>query len=229
MSDLSYTVNSFDDLSKTFASVREYTARVAKEQLEKFQQEHADAVVFVDGSKTTPINGVKLFGTVIITARSGPVQEAVGLAWDFVFSRALSFQNPTGFYANQFVWFINGDPVGSAQPNVSRMGARGNVQLVNRAGYASMPEIFLADGVIWGAYNMLRRTFGERLALSFGYGPAHAFAQVWPGDRTRVRPLAVPVLTIGHPSAGFKRRGTKPGVLNRKRAREARKAREGGT
>jgi hypothetical protein len=217
----------FEDLSRSFDHVRRYTAAVAYKALKDVQKSEpamADAVIYVDGKKDRPLEDVKAFGKIVMVAPHGPVQEAVDLAHEFVAMATGGIQNPTGFYARAFAWYKNGKLVGSRPPNLDKFGLRSNVQLVNFAGYASMPEIFLPDGVIYGAFRQLKRVFGERIALSFSYGPAHAYAQAWPPTRRRTQPLAVPVLTIGHPSASFKRLGTVPGVRRRARVRAAKRA-----
>lgn len=232
----SYTIDSLDDLTQTFAAIRMKAVEAAAEELRTMSRNDEawkDPRVFVNGRAYASWSGMpdaqmaqvlKDFSTIIIVPREGPVQEAVHLAYEYIVGRCMSFQNPSGFYASNFLWFVNGEPVSQQAPDVTRMGLRGNVQVVNRAGYAAMPEIFIPDGIIYGAFRMLERIYGKRIALSFSYGPAHAFGQVWPGDRKGgTSPLAVPVLTIGHPSAGFKGRATRPGVRLRKRSREMRK------
>ena len=230
-----YTVESLDDLTQTFAAIRMTAVEAAADALRTLSAGSDvwnDPRVFVNG-KPYNVNSMpnaqmaqvmKDFSTIIIVPREGPVQEAVHLAYEYIVAQCMSFQNPSGFYASNFMWFVNGEPASQQAPDVSRMGSRGNVQIVNRAGYASMPEIFIPDGIIYGAFKMLERIFGKQIALSFSYGPAHAFDQVWPsGRKGGTPPLAVPVLTIGHASAGFKRRATRPGVRLRKRSREMRK------
>lgn len=224
------TAESFEELGSILEGIRAYSIKVAAETLREVQAQSPamkNPVVLVDGKKK-PITDVKIFGTITILAQYGPVREAVQLATEYVAQACGGFKHPSGFYQRLFAWYMNGDLVSEGTPDVARMGKLGNVQLVNAAGYAAMPEIFLPDAVIYGAYKRLAREFGDRLALSFSYGPAHAFGQVWP-ERRKSKPfLAVPVLTIGHPSANFKRRGTRPGVRIRARRRAAAKAAKAG-
>lgn len=225
---MQYSVDSLDDLKQTFADIRMRTVQIAREALQEERRKQGSAfkeqpVVIVDGKRGRSMESVKDFGTIIIVARSGPVLEAVQMAHQYVIAQTATFKNASGFYANRFLWLMNGERVGDQPPDVRRMGLRGNVQLVNRAGYASTLEIALPDHIVRGAYELLRRRFGARLKLSFGYGPADAFAQEWPSDRgeASTHPLAVPVLTIGHPAATFTERQTRPGVRRRRRERVA--------
>lgn len=221
------SADSLENLGSVFEDVRKYAVRVALETLREVQVQSPamrDPTVYVDGKKGKPVADVKLFGTITMVAPYGPVQEAVQLAQEIVAERCGGFANPTGFYARHFAWYMNGDAVGgNRSPNVARMGRRGNVQLVNTAGYAAMPEIFLPDAVIYDAYRRLSRLFRDRIALSFSYAPSQAFGQAWPDGRKSRPFLAVPVLTIGHPSAAFKRRASRPGVRQRRRVRDAKR------
>lgn len=231
----SYTIDSLDDLTRTFAHIRMQAVEAAASELRRMSRQSEvwkDPRIFVNGRPYTGSRGVpdaqlaqtmKDFSTIIIVPSGGPVQEAVELAHQYVLSRMGNFLNPTGFYESNFLWLMNGDPISQAAPDVRRMGLKGNVQLVNRAGYAASLEVFMPDHIVYGAYVMLKKRFDKRIALSFTYAPSDAFGQVWPGDRKDTRPLAVPVLTIGHPSATFKQRATRPGVRLRKRQRAAEK------
>jgi hypothetical protein len=184
------------------------------------------AIVSVDGRRNKREEDVRLWGEIVYVAGMGPVAEAVRIAHDFATMAAGgAFKAPTGHYASQFAWFMNGDAVGSEPPDVKRMGVKGNVQLVNRAPYASVLEILMPDGILYGAYNLLRRTFGTRLRLVYGYAMADAFGgQVQPSGRT-VRPMSIPFLLIGNPISGSSRH-VPPGVNRRRRALLAKRGRK---
>lgn len=227
---LQYTANNLDDLSSVFADIRQRTAQAAREELSKLaatQPGWEDPAIYVDGRPGKP-EAVKDFGTIVIVPSGGPVEEAMQLAWEFVNAQTMrawsAFNRSTGFYASSVSWFMNGQHVGQELPRVERMGLKGNVQLVGRAGYASALEIDLPNHIIYGAYTLLKSTFGNRLALAYGYRLAHEYSQVWPADRKSPRPMAVPVLTIGHPTATFRQRATRPGVLRRARLRETKRS-----
>lgn len=228
---MQYTVDSLDNLTTTFAEIRKTVAKVARDEIRSMQRDPMwrDPVIYVDGKRAEP-ERVKDFGTIVILPQGGPVEEATKLAHQYVLEQA-GFHHESGFYMSEFAWYMNGKPEGTTPPDVQRMGLKGNVQLVNRAGYASSLEVLLPDHVIYGAYTLLKRTYGQRLALSYSYGPAHAFDQAWPdarqlrsGAASSSRPkhiyMAVPILTIGHPTATFKQQKRRPGVLFRKRRRE---------
>lgn len=221
-----YTIESADNLQETFAAIRKSVAKAARDEMRSMQRDPMwrDPVVYVDGKRAEP-ERVKDFGTIVILPQGGPVEEAVQLAHQYVLEQA-GFHHNTGFYMSEFAWYMNGKPEGSSPPDVQRMGLKGNVQLVNRAGYASSLEVLLPNHVIYGAYTLLKKTYGQRLALSYSYGPATAFDQAWP-DARQVRAsrpkhvyMAVPILTIGHPTATFRQQKRRPGVLWRKRRRE---------
>lgn len=222
-----YRAESLDDLSNTFEYLRLRTAQIARQALEAVQRAGGmtDAVVIVDGRIGRPEDTVKLFGKITYTTAQGPLQEAIDLANEYVSTAAGQFQHPSGFYAQHFRWFVNGAPSGGV-PDASRVGRRGNVQLVDVAGYAAMPEIFVPGGVLYGAAKAIERRYGQRLAVKFGYAPVAAFELEWPAGR-KASYLAVPTLTLGYVTASFAqdRRSAqlkRPGKRARKRQRAAR-------
>lgn len=215
---------SFDFLAEQFAMVRRRTAEIAREALKESGLEHP--VIFVDGKKGASEDAVKEFGEIIYVADLGPLQQAIDLVELTLAHYASSaFKKPTGFYQSKFHWFVNGRDWGGAPPKANIVGARGNVQVVNLAGYASPVEIFVPNGIIYGAFNALRTMFGRRINSAYGYAPADAFDQVWPPDHT-ARPLAIPILTFGHPASTFEWKVRRPGTnLRRRQAHERAKAR----
>jgi hypothetical protein len=225
-----YRAESLEDLSKTLEYVRLRTAQIARQTLEAVQRAGAmtDAVVIVDGRVGRSEDTVKLFGKITYATAQGPLQEAIDLANEYVSAAVGQFKQPTGFYAANFRWFVNGAPTGGAVPDASRVGRRGNVQLVDVAGYAAMPEIFVPGGVLYGAARAIERRYGQRLAVKFGYAPVAAFELAWPSGR-KASYLAVPTLTLGYLTASFaqQRRSAqwaRPGKRARKRQRAVRQS-----
>jgi hypothetical protein len=225
-----YRADSLEDLSNTLEYVRLRTAEIARQALEAVQRAGGmqDAVVVVDGRVGQPEDTVKLFGKITYATAQGPLQEAIDLAFDYVSAAVSQFKQPTGFYAANFRWFVNGTPTGGALPDASRVGRRGNVQFVDVAGYAAMPEIFVPGGVLYGAARAIERRYGQRIAVKFGYAPVAAFDLAWPAGR-KASYLAVPTLTLGYLTASFAQgrkssQWAKPGKRARKREQQRRRA-----
>lgn len=176
-------------------------------------------LVYVDRRKDKPIDQVKLWGEILFVPELGPVQEAAQLAFDVAMAGT---PRRTGHMASSYMFYVNGRPVGSSVPDVRRegIGRKGNVQLANLAPYAAKQEILVPRGVLYAAFNAVRRTFGRRVAVEYGYkAPAGQFAQNdgGPNAQTRNRPMNVPVLTIGSPGSNVRYRGTRPGSGKRRR------------
>jgi len=225
-----YRADSLEDLSNTLEYVRLRTAEIARQALEAVQRAGGmqDAVVVVDGRVGGAENTVKLWGKITYATAQGPLQEAIELANEYVTAAASQFKQPTGFYAQHFRWFVNGTPTGGSVPDAGRVGRRGNVQLVDVAGYAAMPEIFVPGGVLYGAARAIERRYGQRLAVKFGYAPVAAFEIDWPAGR-KASYLAVPTLTLGYLTASFAQQRkssqwARPGKRARKRQRAARRS-----
>lgn len=219
--------SSIAQLHETFEWVRQKTAEIADEALKRAQGAGAlkEYVTFVDGKSGRRPADVKLWGTIAYVSTGGDVQKAIELVWDYVFSMLMRLKAATGFYRTNFHWFMNGQSFGMQPPNVERMGLKGNVQLTNLTGYASPLEFHVPGGILYGAARAVHRAFPYTVALKFGYAPADAFGpQAWKQGTKNTPPLAVPVITMGHPGAKFMEGRAnvlrRPGVRYRKRLRE---------
>ena len=201
-----------DDLTGALQWFRDLLPKTAHEELAKAQAGGSllDPVTLVDGRKNDDEESVKPFGSIIYVEPAGPLREAIAAAESFVRTAA---PMETGFYQSALVWFANGRATGSP-PNADKVGRRGNVELVDLAPYASVVEIDVPRGVIFGAYAMLTRRFGAQLSIGFRYADPGQYGGLIerPGNPARV-PYKVPVLTIGNPSSTVKPgiAGSRPG------------------
>lgn len=218
--------NTSQELRAALESVRLEVIATAKATLAQVQADNPgmrEPVTIVDGKKNRPPESMRLFGEgITFMAPVAAAKEAVHFAELYVRAAVLNvFKHPSGFYASHFTWYVNGDEQGAGEPDISKMGARGNAQLVNTAGYAAMPEIFVPGGVLFACYKFLRQKFGNRISVSFRYAPAAAFVSDWPLRRGArgARRYALPVLTIGQPAATFEVGARTPGVNRRGKAR----------
>jgi hypothetical protein len=216
-----------DDLTASLAWFTELLPQTAHEELaaEQARGNLQDPTVFVDGKKSTEaaVDMVKPFGEIQYVSGVGPMDAAIAAADAFVRSKA---PRRTGHYAASLVWFANGQRRGAA-PAARSVGIKGNVELVDLAPYASMAEIQVPSGVIYGAYTMLQRAFGGQLSIGFRYTQAAIFGgfEIGPGKPAPARPYNVPVLTIGNPVSSVKpgvKRST-PGYNRRRNRRTVRK------
>lgn len=212
-----------DELVQSLHWFHQYHIETARDELAKAQRAGAllDPVDIVDGKKGAPIEAVKFFGNITYADSIGPLREAIAAAEAFVLTAA---PRETGWYRDALQWFANGNPT-SGPPDAERVGARGNVQLVDLAPYASTVEIRVPRGVIFGAYTVLSRMFGKSLNIGFHYDQAGTFGGLRerPGNPAK-RPYAIPVLTIGNPASTVKSGAkARPGVEARKVARHERR------
>ena len=196
----------------------------AQEELAKEQAsgDLLDPITLVDGRKNDDVSAVKPFGNITYVEGLGPLREAIAAADAFVRTAAPQL---TGWYAGALQWFANGKPV-HGPPDVAKLGAGGNVQLVDLAPYASWLEIETPRGIIFGAYNWLARQYGRQLSIGYGYAQPDKFGGLRskPNNPARV-PYAVPVLTIGNPASKVKPGvRTRPGAHKRKSRSMARRA-----
>jgi hypothetical protein len=214
-------VSSLGDLSGFTDWLKDYQAQTAWNEAAIMYGKGGlvKPVVITDGIKDRKPEQVKLWGTIIFVPGLGPVVAAAALADSIVRSAA---PVDTGRYKSRFAWYQNGQPINGPPTDISRLGARGNIELVDRVPYAAMVEEQRPSGVIYAAYNALRRAYGNQLRLAYKYGAPDDYDQEpAPGNRH----YAVPRLTIGSPMSNMKTGGNRPGRNARRRARKAKQAR----
>jgi len=205
-------IDSLDDMRSTLEWFHDLLPQVAREELASAQHHGwlTKPITLVDKRKSDNIDGVKLFGSIAYVEGIGPLAEAIAAADSFVRSAA---PHDTGFYESAFAWFQNGKRVAGI-PDAKKTGTRGNVELVDRAPYASLVEIDVPRGVIFGAYAMLTRRFGNQLSIGFSYHLPTLYGSLVerPGNPARV-PYMIPVLVIGNPASTVKPgiAGSRPG------------------
>jgi hypothetical protein len=217
-------IDGIDDLTDSLRWFASLLPQTAEEELAKEQARGnlLKPIVIVDGRKGKDEDTVKPFGNITYVEGVGPMREAIAAADAFVRSAA---PRRSGFYAESLTWFANGRRTGSP-PAADKVGLAGNVQLIDLAPYASMVEIDVPRGVIFGAYTMLVRQFGRQLSIAYSYVNPDKYGGLRepPGKAARV-PYAVPVLTIGNPSSSVKPGiGSRPGAHRRRAARKAARA-----
>jgi hypothetical protein len=212
---------SLADLSNFTTWLKAYHADTAWQEAAKMYGAGglAKPVVITDNVKDRRPEQVKLWGKIIFVPGLGPVVEAAALADSIVRSAA---PVRTGHYKSRFAWYMNGRPIAGPPTDISRLGAQGNVELVDRAPYAAMVEEQVPQGVIYAAYNALRRAYGNQLRLAYRYGAPDDYDQE---PAKNGRRYAVPRLTIGSPMSNMKTGGTRPGRNTRRRRRQAKRAR----
>jgi hypothetical protein len=207
-----------EDLKASLLWFHSLLPATAKEELAIAQRQGSllTPVVFTDGKKGRDEDLVKPFGTITYSDSVGPLREAIAMAWAIVQGAAPRL---SGHYQRSLQWVANGQLTGGP-PDPERVGARGNVQLVDLAPYASTLEIQVPRGVIYSAYTQLARRFGRQLLISYGYGKAAEFGGLdAPAGRPPLRPYAVPILTIGNPASTVNPKATRPGAAQRRRKR----------
>lgn len=218
-------INQIDDMRRTLEWWHDLLPLTAREEL---AEEHAhgnllDEVQIVDGRLNAPLDSVKSFGTIRFVGGLGPIEQAIEAADAVAHSLA---PRDTGHYARSLQWFANGRPVGGP-PSARQVGVKGNAELVDLAPYASMLEITVPRGVIYGAYNHVARMFSSTVSIGFRYANAKDFGghMEKPGTRGG-RFFKVPVLSIGNPvstvTPGVLK--SRPGANIRDRRGEARRA-----
>jgi hypothetical protein len=208
-------------LTKGLAWLRQQHAMIAADKAAEFYGSGRldKPVIITDGVRNRPGDQVKNFGTIIYVPGVGPIAEAATLAQKILLQEA---PRRTGFYAAHFQWYQNGRKVETL--DIPRIGARGNVEVADLASYAAMPEIEVPGGVLYAAYAAIKRQFGSRVIVRFGYrAPRGDFTPEIPERLKGGRPLNIPVLSIGNPGSTVKAGATAPGVNIRKRARRQRR------
>lgn len=214
-----------DDLTESLLWFTDLLPQTAREEL-LFEQRRGnltDPVTIVDKRKTDNIEAVKPFGEIDYIGGLGPIEAAIIAAESFVRSVA---PHRTGHYARSLIWFANGRRQ-DGPPTAREIGLRGNAELIDLAPYASMVEVMVPNSVIYGAYNHLRRLFGNTVSVGFHYTQAARYGgfEIAPGKAAPRVPYNVPVLAIGNPAStvipGVKR--SVPGYNLRRRRATVRK------
>jgi hypothetical protein len=149
---------------------------------------------------------VKLWGEIRAVAAAGPIGEAAAMAWTYISAASLHYHD-AGRYAGSFEWEVNGTSIGPQPPDGAKLGPSSVVYVSNTAGVrANVAEtgvvLAVPDGIVWGAYNLLRRHYGSRLSLRYFYRQYG------------------PCLQISNPTRKVKAT-RKPGVMARKAKRAA--------
>jgi hypothetical protein len=192
-------------------------ASLAREKAAQLYGKQADkAIIYTDGAKGRAPEQVKPFGQIVYAPPTGPIAEAIAMALEIIRSRGPS-NRETGFYASDFQWYVNGKPVAGV-PDGKTIGPSGNVQVANLAPYATMQEIQVPRGVLYAAFTVLKRAFGQRLVLGYGYRLARgAFVQDQP--KGKEAPTNVPTLMIASPGGKVRSSVKVPGSKIRKAKR----------
>lgn len=214
-----------EDLQESLLWFHALLPKTAREELARAQRGGSlpEPVHFVDGKKGRDIDAVKPFGNITYADSIGPLREAIAMAHEFVTRGA---PRASGHYAESLEWLANGQMV-MGLPDAERVGARGNVQLVDLAPYASRLEIEMPRALIYGAFLLISRRFGRQLSVSYGYANPERFGglRARPGNPPRV-PYAVPVLTMGNPASTVRPGArARPGVHAQRLARILRRQR----
>lgn len=230
-------IGSIDDLAASLQWFADLLPATAEQELAKEQARGnlLEPVTLVDGRKGADEQTVKPFGTIAYTEGAGPLREAIHAAAAFVKAAA---PHESGFYESALRWFRNGHRVEGGVPDADRVGLKGNVELVDLAPYASVVEVDVPRGVIFGAYAWLTRRYGHQLTIQFRYAKPGQYGGLIarPGNPARV-PYYVPVLTIANPASGLPGgvQGSRPGYNLRrghstfsKRGTTIRRKRKGG-
>jgi hypothetical protein len=221
-------VASIDDLSAAFEWIHNYHVGTARTELAKEQARGnlIDEVTFVDRKKSENIAGVRMWGTISFVSSSGPIEKAIAMADALARSAA---PRETGHYLSAMHWMVNGHRV-AGLPTAEQVGPRGNAMLVDMAPYASWLEVHLPNGILYGVYTQLKRSFGANVPVHYGYAnPDHLSGQEWkPGSKRGDHPYMVPFIGIGLATStvkpGSASRGN-PSKAGRKKTSDRRKGR----